>query len=176
MHHVIVIGAGPAGLSAAITAADKGLSVLLLAKEFSPKILQKSQSDLASLDLREKFKAARQRHPQTLEALFGTEALTLEKNVVSFSVENSLGRLYYSKAVIICSGKGQAGEGNTAFDLLTFKDPAGRIKTDSQMATNVPGVFAAGSVTASPVADFLVCMGEGGRAAWSAFGYIRRQA
>ena len=175
MHNLIVIGAGPAGLAAAITASEKGLSVLLLAKEFSPQVFQENNSKLAARNLHNQFEAAQKQYSRTLEVQLDSEVLSLEKNVVSFSAEAKSGQLYYAKAVIICSGRqGQTGEGNTAFDLLTFKDPSGRIKTDSQMATNVPGVFAAGSVTAPPVADFLVCMGEGARAAWSAAEFIRK--
>ncbi len=47
------------------------------------------------------------------------------------------------------------------------------IKVDPKMATNVPGVFAAGDVTETPLKQIITACGDGAKAAFSAFKYIR---
>jgi len=50
----------------------------------------------------------------------------------------------------------------------------GEIVIDSHAATNVPGVFAAGDVTTVPYKQIIIAMGEGSKAALSAFDYLIR--
>ncbi len=50
----------------------------------------------------------------------------------------------------------------------------GEIEIDSHGATNLPGVFAAGDVTTVPYKQIIVAMGEGTKAALSAFDYLIR--
>jgi alkyl hydroperoxide reductase subunit F len=45
---------------------------------------------------------------------------------------------------------------------------------DAHNATNIPGVFAAGDVTTVPYKQIIVAMGEGTKAALSAFDHIIR--
>jgi alkyl hydroperoxide reductase subunit F len=52
----------------------------------------------------------------------------------------------------------------------------GEILIDSHCATNLPGVFAAGDVTTVPFKQIVIAMGEGSKAALSAFDYIIRNA
>jgi len=52
----------------------------------------------------------------------------------------------------------------------------GEIAIDSHAATNLPGVFAAGDVTTVPYKQIIVAMGEGSKAALSAFDYLIRNA
>jgi len=52
--------------------------------------------------------------------------------------------------------------------------PRGEIEVDAHNATNIPGVFAAGDVTTVPYKQIIVAMGEGTKAALSAFDHIIR--
>lgn len=51
----------------------------------------------------------------------------------------------------------------------------GEIKVDERGATSVPGVFAAGDATTVPYKQIVIAMGEGSKAALSAFDYLIRQ-
>jgi alkyl hydroperoxide reductase subunit F len=50
----------------------------------------------------------------------------------------------------------------------------GEIEIDAKAATNIPGVFAAGDVTTVPYKQIVIAMGEGSKAALSAFDYLIR--
>lgn len=50
----------------------------------------------------------------------------------------------------------------------------GEIVIDSHAATNLPGVFAAGDATTVPYKQIIIAMGEGSKAALSAFDYLIR--
>jgi len=50
----------------------------------------------------------------------------------------------------------------------------GEIAIDSHAATNLPGVFAAGDCTTVPYKQIIIAMGEGSKAALSAFDYLIR--
>ena len=50
----------------------------------------------------------------------------------------------------------------------------GEIETDYRGATSVPGVFAAGDATTTPYKQIVIAMGEGSKAALSAFDYLIR--
>ncbi len=52
----------------------------------------------------------------------------------------------------------------------------GEIVIDERAATNLPGIFAAGDVTTVPYKQIIIAMGEGSKAALSAFDYIIRNA
>ena len=52
--------------------------------------------------------------------------------------------------------------------------PRGEIEIDVKGATNLPGVFAAGDVTTVPYKQIIIAMGEGSKAALSAFDYLIR--
>jgi alkyl hydroperoxide reductase subunit F len=53
--------------------------------------------------------------------------------------------------------------------------PRGEIETDARGATSVPGVFAGGDATTTPYKQIVIAMGEGSKAALSAFDYLIRQ-
>jgi thioredoxin reductase len=55
---------------------------------------------------------------------------------------------------------------------LAQTDRNGFIKVDERRATSVPGLFAAGDVTTAVGEQKLIAIGEGARAAWSAYGYV----
>ncbi len=51
-------------------------------------------------------------------------------------------------------------------------DEQGRIKVDCYCQTSVPGIFAAGDVTDTYAEQVLVAVGEGAKAALSAYDYL----
>jgi alkyl hydroperoxide reductase subunit F len=53
--------------------------------------------------------------------------------------------------------------------------PRGEIEVDYRGQTSVPGVFAAGDATTTPYKQIVIAMGEGSKAALSAFDYLIRQ-
>ena len=53
--------------------------------------------------------------------------------------------------------------------------PFGEIEINDRGQTSIPGVFAAGDVTTVPYKQIVIAMGEGSRAALSAFDYLIRQ-
>jgi alkyl hydroperoxide reductase subunit F len=55
---------------------------------------------------------------------------------------------------------------------LVGLDEQGRIVIDSACRTNIPGLFAAGDVTNSYAEQVLVAVGEGAKAALSAYEYL----
>jgi alkyl hydroperoxide reductase subunit F len=50
----------------------------------------------------------------------------------------------------------------------------GEIEVDAKGQTSVPGVFAAGDVTTVPYKQIIIAMGEGSKAALSAFDHLIR--
>ncbi len=124
MYDVIIIGSGPAGISAGLQTAKNNLSSLIISKE-PVKIEEKN------VLLLKQVKA---------------EVVSLEKNIVSFTVETKQGLLEYAKSVIIATGEDK-GDGNTGFDLITAKNSRGMIKIDCDMKTSITGIFAAGDCT-----------------------------
>ena len=55
---------------------------------------------------------------------------------------------------------------------LVDLDDEGRIKVDCANRTNVPGIFAAGDVTSGYAEQVLIAVGEGAKAALSAYEYL----
>jgi alkyl hydroperoxide reductase subunit F len=53
--------------------------------------------------------------------------------------------------------------------------PRGEIEVDERGQTSIPGVFAAGDVTTAPYKQIVISMGDGAKAALSAFDYLIRQ-
>jgi alkyl hydroperoxide reductase subunit F len=51
----------------------------------------------------------------------------------------------------------------------------GEIEVDDRGATSVPGVFAAGDATTVPYKQIIIAMGDGSKAALSAFDHLIRQ-
>jgi thioredoxin reductase len=58
---------------------------------------------------------------------------------------------------------------------LVARDEHGRIKIDAHNRTSAPGIFAAGDVTNAFAEQVLICVGEGAKAALSAYEYLLGQ-
>jgi alkyl hydroperoxide reductase subunit F len=55
---------------------------------------------------------------------------------------------------------------------LVELDPQGRIRVDCMARTSIPGIFAAGDVTTNYAEQVLIAVGEGAKAALSAYDYL----
>ncbi len=109
MYDLIIIGGGPAGMTAGVYAARKKLKVLIITKDFGGQALQSPAVEnylgyqyISGLELVEKF-----------EEHLGQFEIDKEMGIVerlgseddSFSVATQAGHEFQSKAVIIASGK-----------------------------------------------------------------------
>jgi Alkyl hydroperoxide reductase, large subunit len=54
--------------------------------------------------------------------------------------------------------------------------PRGEIEVDARGQTSLPGVFAAGDATTVPYKQIVIAMGEGAKAALSAFDHLIRSS
>jgi alkyl hydroperoxide reductase subunit F len=112
MYDVIIIGGGPAGMTAAIYTARKKLKTLLLTKQLGGQMVWSSAVEnytgfslISGAELTLKFEEHLQHITEDLEIKEGVEVTGLERNITTFTVEGKDGALYYAKAVIIASGK-----------------------------------------------------------------------
>ena len=164
MHDVIIIGAGPAGLTAAVYASRHKLNTLVLAKAKAPKHAEKfSVAGFSYSALVHQFDQLLKTSGAGLEFKDKQEIISIEKNVVSFSVENKRGEIFYAKNVIMAYGAGN----ELGFENLTAKTADGKIKIDSRQATNVPGIWAIGDAAVGAKKDVFTSAGEGARAVLS---------
>lgn len=162
-------------MAAALTAIKLKLKTLLVAKEFS--VTATGEEAFGFFDTKKMHKAVlaeAKNSGQLLELHLKQEVTSLEKNVISFSVETKSGQIFYGKTVVVATGENAVNhEGNTAFDLTAFKDFKNKIKVDAQMATNVPGLFAGGSVLSGAPGNTTTSAGEGARAVLSAKSFLK---
>jgi thioredoxin-disulfide reductase len=108
-YELIIIGGGPAGITAGIYAGRKKLDTLFLAKEFGGMMAGKSVTienypgfeEISGSDLIRKFE--NQLKKQHLDVL-REDAAKLERKGNSFSISTETGKQFLSKAVIISSG------------------------------------------------------------------------
>jgi NADH-dependent peroxiredoxin subunit F len=112
MFDVIIIGAGPAGMTAGIYTARSKLKTLVLTKEIGGQMVWSSEIEnysgfnlISGSDLTQKFKDHLLSLKEDLEIKEGVEVVRLEKNITTFAVEEKSGQVYHAKAIIIASGK-----------------------------------------------------------------------
>lgn len=112
MYDVIIIGGGPAGMTAAIYTARKKLKTLLLAKQLGGQMVWSSDvenyagfSFITGAELTMKFEEHIKSIKEDLEVKDGVEVRHIDKNVKSFQVDDATGNTYYARALIIASGK-----------------------------------------------------------------------
>ncbi len=112
MYDVIIIGAGPAGMTAGIYTARKKLKTLILAKEVGGQMVWSSDvenysgfSMISGGDLTNKFREHLDTIKEDLELKDGFEVFNIEKNITSFEVETKQGQNFFAKTIIIASGK-----------------------------------------------------------------------
>jgi alkyl hydroperoxide reductase subunit F len=109
-----------------------------------------------------------------VEILFGTEVVEIlgEEKVRGLRVRRA-GRAEVEdlpvEGVFVEIGLDPNSEAMRGFVALNEQ---GEVEVDCRCATSVPGVFAAGDVTAVPYKQIVVAAGEGAKAALSAYEYL----
>lgn len=111
IYEIIIIGAGPAGMSAAIYACRKKLSTLILSKDIGGQTAKSWEVEnylgyslISGVELSEKFKE----HLDQFECVdfkLGAEVIKLKKISKVFEIITKTGEKYQGKTVIIASGK-----------------------------------------------------------------------
>ena len=108
-YDLIIIGAGPAGISAAVYAARQKLNILMLSKDFGGQVAKKAVDienypgfeKISGTDLVELYQ--KQLTANNLE-LTADEVTEVTKNDNLFMVNTMTGESYQSVAVIVASG------------------------------------------------------------------------
>jgi thioredoxin reductase (NADPH) len=122
----------------------------------------------------QKSVAARVLANPNIEVRFETvvEEIKGEKSVTAVSLENlKTGELYSEPASAVFVFVGSIPQtGALPADLA--KDETGSIVTDDRMETNIPGLFAAGDVRATPFRQVITAVSDGAVAAHCAAQYI----
>lgn len=156
--HVAVVGGGNSGIEAAIDLAGicSKVTVLEFMDELkADKVLQDKVKSLPNVEV---FLSS-----QSLEVLGNGE------KVVGLRVKD---RRTEAERVINLDGLfvqiGLAANSGPFRDIVETNKP-GEIVIDAHCRTNVPGIYAAGDVTTVPYKQIVIAMGEGAKAALSAF-------
>ena len=109
MYDLIIIGAGPAGMTAAVYAARKRLKAMLLTLDIGGQVLWTQDVEnymgyqyITGAELMAKFEAQMRQYP--LEIHY-EKADRLEKKDGLFQVVSDAGKVYTAKTVILASGK-----------------------------------------------------------------------
>jgi len=109
MYDSIIIGAGPAGLSAALYAARKMMNILVITKDIGGQLALSSDVEnylgfksIKGIDLVKKFKEHIQQYNFKLML---DKVKKLRKSGKRFTVETEKGKKYESKTVIVSAGK-----------------------------------------------------------------------
>lgn len=112
MYDVIIIGGGPAGMTAAIYTARKKLKTLLLTKQLGGQMVWSSDvenytgfSMISGADLTLKFHEHLNQITEDLEVKEGVIVQSVERNVTLLQVTDSAEQEYFTRSVIIASGK-----------------------------------------------------------------------
>jgi len=110
MYELIILGGGPAGMTAAVYAARKQLNALLLSKDTGGQVNwtlgvenYMGYQFIEGSELMEKFEEQVGQFP--LETEIGPEANQVRKIDDGFEVETSDGTKYQTKALIVATGK-----------------------------------------------------------------------
>ncbi len=110
MHELIIIGGGPAGMTAAVYAARKRVDALLLSKDIGGQVLTTTGVEnymgyqyIEGLELMQKFEEQVKQFP--LEQKIGQGVAGLSQLDAGFDVRTDNGESHQAKAVIVATGK-----------------------------------------------------------------------
>ncbi|MCR4394262.1 MAG: FAD-dependent oxidoreductase [Dehalococcoidales bacterium] len=110
MYDLIIIGGGPAGMTAAVYAARKKINTLLLAREVGGQVITTRWVEnymgyqyIEGTELMDKFEEQIRQFP--IDRKIGDEAVQIVRTDSFFRVQTRLGESYESKAVIVATGK-----------------------------------------------------------------------
>jgi alkyl hydroperoxide reductase subunit F len=110
MYDLIIIGGGPAGMTAAVYAARKKLNTLIIAQQTGGQVVTTSWIEnymgyqyVEGLELMDKFEAHLKQFP--IDHRDGDEVASITWMEGSFQVEIQGGEIFQSKALIVATGK-----------------------------------------------------------------------
>ncbi|HUU63383.1 MAG TPA: FAD-dependent oxidoreductase [Dehalococcoidia bacterium] len=110
MRELIIIGGGPAGMTAAVYAARKRLDTLLISKDIGGQALWSASVEnymgyqyIEGFELMAKFEEQMKQFP--LEQKIGEEVVALSRRNAGFEIRIANGESYQAKAVIVATGK-----------------------------------------------------------------------
>jgi thioredoxin reductase (NADPH) len=129
---------------------------------------------------RDRFRAQKALSERTLrnphiQVRFNTElkAIHGDGKVQGVSLlDNKTGKIYDQKTSAVFVFVGSIPQTEVVRELGVKLDEGGYVLTDQRMQTNIPGLFAAGDVRATPFRQLVVAAGEGAIAAHVAAQYI----
>lgn len=156
--HVAVIGGGNSGIEAAIDLAGICSKVTVLEFLEELKADQVLQEKVKSLPNVEVFT-----NSQTLEIIGNGEKVTgirVKNRGTEESRVIDLDGIFVQIGLVPNSG---------AFREVVETNRPGEIVIDAHCRTNIPGIYAAGDVSSVPYKQIIIAMGEGAKAALSAF-------
>lgn len=156
--HVAVVGGGNSGIEAAIDLA--GICSKVTVFEFldelkADKVLQEKAGSIPNIEIHVSS--------QTTEVVGNGEKVTGIR-VKNRNTEEE--RLIELDGIFVQIG---LAANSSVFKELVDMNRFGEIQTDAHCRTNVPGIYAAGDVTTVPYKQIIIAMGEGAKAALSAF-------
>ena len=156
--HVAVVGGGNSGIEAAIDLAGICSKVTVLEFLDNLKADQVLQEKLRSLPNVEVFVSS-----QTLEVIGNGDKVTgiqVKNRITEETRTLELDGIFVQIGLMPNSG---------IFHGLIDTNRPGEIVIDAHCRTNVPGIYAAGDVSTVPYKQIIIAMGEGAKAALSAF-------
>ncbi len=110
MHELLIVGAGPAGMAAAVYAARKKLDALLLSKELGGQPIWTTGIEnymgyqfTEGPELMQKFEQQVKQFP--IEVKIGDRAVSISRLDGGFEVRTEKGEAYQAKAAVIATGK-----------------------------------------------------------------------
>lgn len=110
MYELIIVGAGPAGMTAAVYAARKKIDTLLLSKDHGGQVMWTSGIEnymgyqfIEGFELIQKFEEQVRQFP--IEQKNGQEALAVSRQGEGFEVKTEQNESYQTKVVIVATGK-----------------------------------------------------------------------
>lgn len=156
--HVAVVGGGNSGIEAAIDLAGicSKVTVLEFMDELkADKVLQEKAKSLSNVEI---FL-----HTQSLEVMGNGEKVTglrIKDRKTEAERTIELDGIFVQIGLAANSG---------SFKEIVDTNKPGEIIIDAHCRTNVPGIYAAGDVSTVPYKQIIIAMGEGAKAALSAF-------
>ncbi|MDY0065407.1 MAG: alkyl hydroperoxide reductase subunit F [Steroidobacteraceae bacterium] len=162
---VAVIGGGNSGVEAAIDLAGVTAHVTLLEFESALRADEVLQRKLRSLP-----------NVRVIVSAQTTEVHGENGKVVGLSYrDRGAGELHRIELEGVFVQIGLLPNSDWLKDSIALS-PRGEIQVDDRGQTSVAGVFAAGDVTTTPFKQIVIAMGEGSKAALSAFDYLIRRS
>jgi thioredoxin reductase (NADPH) len=167
MYDILVIGAGPAGASAALFAAKAGKKTLLLDndKSMTKRAWVENHYGVKEISGPDLIEIGKQQAQKFGAEVVQTEATNIEKTAEGFKVETESGS-YEAKHIIYATGLGLDLAEKTGLNTKPGTEP--RIKTVLDVGTdgktNIEGIWAAGTVAGVSV-HTIITAGHGAHVA-----------